>query len=91
MLSCVFVIQGYGRRSRTTSESSAHSVGRERSNSTAKQPSPSPSVPAGKETKKEVKKEPAPRKVICLKEPVAEGDLLVFVVAPGPGCGFEKS
>ncbi|XP_009997258.1 PREDICTED: protein transport protein Sec16A [Chaetura pelagica] len=52
---------GYGRRSRTTSESSAHSVGRERSNSAAKQPSPSPSVPVGKETKKE-KKEPAPRK-----------------------------
>ncbi|XP_054704391.1 protein transport protein Sec16A isoform X10 [Grus americana] len=53
---------GYGRRSRTTSESSAHSVGRERSNSTAKQPSPSPSVPVGKETKKEIKKEPASRK-----------------------------
>ncbi|XP_010010956.1 PREDICTED: protein transport protein Sec16A [Nestor notabilis] len=53
---------GYGRRSRTTSESSAHSVGRERSNSAAKQPSPSPSVPAGKETKKETKKEAAPRK-----------------------------
>ncbi|XP_010126615.1 PREDICTED: protein transport protein Sec16A [Chlamydotis macqueenii] len=52
---------GYGRRSRTTSESSAHSVGRERSNSAAKQPSPPPSVPAGKETK-ETKKEPAPRK-----------------------------
>ncbi|XP_051492562.1 protein transport protein Sec16A isoform X2 [Apus apus] len=52
---------GYGRRSRTTSESSAHSVGRERSNSAAKQPSPSPSVPVGKDTKKE-KKEPAPRK-----------------------------
>ncbi|XP_030362693.1 protein transport protein Sec16A isoform X6 [Strigops habroptila] len=53
---------GYGRRSRTTSESSAHSVGRERSNSAAKQPSPSPSVPVGKETKKETKKEAAPRK-----------------------------
>ncbi|XP_021269478.1 protein transport protein Sec16A isoform X5 [Numida meleagris] len=53
---------GYGRRSRTTSESSAHSVGRERSNSAAKQPSPSPPVPAGKETKKDVKKEPATRK-----------------------------
>ncbi|XP_042642867.1 protein transport protein Sec16A isoform X5 [Tyto alba] len=53
---------GYGRRSRTTSESSAHSVGRERSNSAAKQPSPPPSVPAGKETKKEIKNEPAPRK-----------------------------
>ncbi|KAM9257017.1 protein transport protein Sec16A isoform 5-T5 [Cariama cristata] len=53
---------GYGRRSRTTSESSAHSAGRERSNSAAKQPSPSPSVPIGKETKKEMKKEPAPRK-----------------------------
>ncbi|KFQ69168.1 Protein transport protein Sec16A, partial [Phaethon lepturus] len=60
--SCIFVIQGYGQRSRTTSESSAHSVGRERSNSAAKQPSPSPSVPAGKETKKEIKKEAAPRK-----------------------------
>ncbi|XP_026716287.1 protein transport protein Sec16A isoform X5 [Athene cunicularia] len=53
---------GYGRRSRTTSESSAHSVGRERSNSAAKQPSPPPSVPAGKEIKKETKKEPTPRK-----------------------------
>ncbi|KAM6336860.1 protein transport protein Sec16A isoform 5-T5 [Alca torda] len=53
---------GYGRRSRTTSESSAHSVGRERSNSAAKQPSPPPSVPAGKETKKEIKKDPAPKK-----------------------------
>ncbi|KFP30360.1 Protein transport protein Sec16A, partial [Colius striatus] len=37
---------GYGQRSRTTSESSAHSVGRERSNSAAKQPSPSPSTGA---------------------------------------------
>ncbi|XP_075573247.1 protein transport protein Sec16A isoform X7 [Pelecanus crispus] len=53
---------GYGRRSRTTSESSAHSVGRERSNSAAKQPSPSPPVPVEKESKKEIKKEPAPRK-----------------------------
>ncbi|XP_010185236.1 PREDICTED: protein transport protein Sec16A [Mesitornis unicolor] len=53
---------GYGRRSRTTSESSAHSAGRERSNSAAKQPSPPPTVPAGQETKKETKKEPAPRK-----------------------------
>lgn len=53
---------GYGQRSRTTSESSAHSVGRERSNSAAKQPPPSPPVPVGKETKKEVKKEPASRK-----------------------------
>uniref|UniRef100_A0A8C9G362 Protein transport protein sec16 n=1 Tax=Pavo cristatus TaxID=9049 RepID=A0A8C9G362_PAVCR len=53
---------GYGQRSRTTSESSAHSVGRERSNSAAKQPSPSPPVPVGKEAKKEVKKEPASRK-----------------------------
>ncbi|XP_064891672.1 protein transport protein Sec16A isoform X5 [Columba livia] len=53
---------GYGRRSRTTSESSAHSVGRERSSSVANQPSPPPSAPVGKETKKETKKEPAPRK-----------------------------
>ncbi|XP_039586589.1 protein transport protein Sec16A isoform X4 [Passer montanus] len=53
---------GYGRRSRTTSESSAHSVGRERSNSAAKQPSPPPAAPAGKDTKKETKKEAAPRK-----------------------------
>ncbi|XP_052523480.1 protein transport protein Sec16A isoform X7 [Tympanuchus pallidicinctus] len=53
---------GYGQRSRTTSESSAHSVGRERSNSAAKQPPPSPPDPVGKETKKEVKKEPASRK-----------------------------
>lgn len=67
-------------------------MGRERSNSTAKQPSPSPSVPAGKETKKELKKETAPRKVNCLrKEPVAGGDLLEFAVAPGPGCGFKGS
>ncbi|XP_065551407.1 protein transport protein Sec16A isoform X5 [Lathamus discolor] len=53
---------GYGQRSRTTSESSAHSVGRERSNSAAKQPSPPPPVPVGKENKKETKKEAAPRK-----------------------------
>ncbi|XP_067398292.1 protein transport protein Sec16A, partial [Emydura macquarii macquarii] len=55
---------GYGRRSRTTSESSTHSVGRERCNSAAKQPSsPSPpSIPEGKETNKEIKKESAPRK-----------------------------
>ncbi|XP_064379938.1 protein transport protein Sec16A isoform X5 [Dromaius novaehollandiae] len=53
---------GYGRRSRTTSESSVHSVGRERSNSAAKQPSPPPSIPERKEAKKEAKNEPAPRK-----------------------------
>ncbi|KAM6400148.1 protein transport protein Sec16A isoform 3-T3 [Rhynochetos jubatus] len=53
---------GHGRRSRTTSESSARSVGRERSNSAAKQPSPPPSAPVGKDTKKETKKESAPRK-----------------------------
>ncbi|XP_064026928.1 protein transport protein Sec16A isoform X2 [Pogoniulus pusillus] len=53
---------GYGQRSRTTSESSVHSVGRERSNSAAKQPSPPPSAPAGKENKKETKKEAAPKK-----------------------------
>ncbi|XP_026548453.1 protein transport protein Sec16A-like, partial [Notechis scutatus] len=34
---------GLGRRSRTTSESSVHSIGRERRNSTARQPSPPPS------------------------------------------------
>uniref|UniRef100_A0A098LZ83 Protein transport protein sec16 n=1 Tax=Hypsiglena sp. JMG-2014 TaxID=1550645 RepID=A0A098LZ83_9SAUR len=33
---------GLGRRSRTTSESSVHSIGRERRNSAAKQPSPPP-------------------------------------------------
>ncbi|KAH0615452.1 hypothetical protein JD844_004699 [Phrynosoma platyrhinos] len=54
---------GFGQRSRTTSESSVHSVGRERRNSAAKQPSPPPpSIPEGKETKKETKKETAPRK-----------------------------
>ncbi|XP_075761504.1 protein transport protein Sec16A isoform X3 [Pelodiscus sinensis] len=55
---------GYGRRSRTTSESSTHSIGRERCNSTAKQPSPPPppSIPEGKETNKEIKKETAVRK-----------------------------
>ncbi|XP_074871255.1 protein transport protein Sec16A isoform X3 [Carettochelys insculpta] len=54
---------GYGRRSRTTSESSTHSIGRERCNSAAKQPSPPPpSIPEGKETNKEIKKEPAVRK-----------------------------
>lgn len=86
MLSCVFVTQGYGRRSRTTSESSAHSVGRERSNSAAKQPSPPPpSAPAGKEAKKETKKEAAPRKVNFLRKvPTGGGDLLVNVVIPGP-------
>ena len=76
MLSHIFVMQGYGRRSRTTSESSAHSVGRERSNSAAKQPSPSPPVPVGKETKKEVKKETASRKVNLISEVViGRGDL----------------
>uniref|UniRef100_A0A8C8R8C4 Protein transport protein sec16 n=1 Tax=Pelusios castaneus TaxID=367368 RepID=A0A8C8R8C4_9SAUR len=55
---------GYGRRSRTTSESSTHSIGRERCSSATKQPSspPPPSIPEGKETSKEIKKEPAPRK-----------------------------
>ncbi|KYO23403.1 protein transport protein Sec16A isoform B [Alligator mississippiensis] len=54
---------GYGQRSRTTSESSTHSVGRERSNSAVKQPSPPPpSIPEGKETKKDAKKEVASRK-----------------------------
>uniref|UniRef100_A0A7M4FWJ9 Protein transport protein sec16 n=1 Tax=Crocodylus porosus TaxID=8502 RepID=A0A7M4FWJ9_CROPO len=54
---------GYGRRSRTTSESSTHSIGRERSNSAVKQPSPPPpSIPEGKETKKDNKKEVASRK-----------------------------
>uniref|UniRef100_A0A2D4KMZ2 Uncharacterized protein n=3 Tax=Micrurus TaxID=8634 RepID=A0A2D4KMZ2_9SAUR len=54
---------GLGRRSRTTSESSVHSVGRERQNSTAKQPSPpSPSIPERKKTPKEAKKEPARQK-----------------------------
>uniref|UniRef100_A0A2D4NN92 Sec16 Sec23-binding domain-containing protein n=2 Tax=Micrurus surinamensis TaxID=129470 RepID=A0A2D4NN92_MICSU len=54
---------GLGRRSRTTSESSVHSVGRERQNSTAKQPSPpSPSIPERKKTPKESKKEPARQK-----------------------------
>nr|XP_020650457.1 protein transport protein Sec16A [Pogona vitticeps] len=54
---------GFGQRSRTTSESSVHSVGRERQNSAAKQPSPPPpSIPEGKESKKESRKEPAPRK-----------------------------
>lgn len=87
LLSCVFVTQGYGRRSRTTSESSAHSVGRERSNSAAKQPSPPPSAPAGKDTKKETKKEAAPRKVNFLsKVPTAGGDLLVNVITPGSLC-----
>lgn len=79
-----FCHQGYGQRSRTTSESSAHSVGRERSNSAAKQPSPPPSAPAGKDTKKETKKEAAPRKVNFLRKvPTAGGDLLVNVVTPG--------
>ncbi|XP_063172279.1 protein transport protein Sec16A isoform X2 [Candoia aspera] len=54
---------GLGRRSRTTSESSVHSVGRERRNSAAKQPSPPPpSIPEGKKTPKEAKKDLAPRK-----------------------------
>ncbi|XP_044309091.1 protein transport protein Sec16A isoform X3 [Varanus komodoensis] len=55
--------QGFGQRSRTTSESSVHSVGRERRNSAAQQPSPPPpSIPEGKETKQETRKEPAPQK-----------------------------
>uniref|UniRef100_H9GEQ2 Protein transport protein sec16 n=1 Tax=Anolis carolinensis TaxID=28377 RepID=H9GEQ2_ANOCA len=52
---------GFGPRSRTTSESSVHSVGRERRSSAARQPSPPvTSAPEGKA--KETKKEPAPRK-----------------------------
>nr|XP_060613474.1 protein transport protein Sec16A isoform X2 [Anolis sagrei ordinatus] len=54
---------GFGPRSRTTSESSVHSVGRERRSSAARQPSPpAPSAPEGKGPTKEAKKEPAPRK-----------------------------
>uniref|UniRef100_A0A8C6XU72 Protein transport protein sec16 n=1 Tax=Naja naja TaxID=35670 RepID=A0A8C6XU72_NAJNA len=53
---------GLGRRSRTTSESSVHSVGQERQNSAAKQPSPPPSIPERKKTPKEDKKELAPQK-----------------------------
>jgi len=61
-------------------------VGRERSNSAAKQPSTTPSVPVGKETKKEIKKEPAPRKVNFLRKvAIPRGDLLVYVVTPDPG------
>lgn len=48
-------------------------MGRERSNSAAKQPPPSPPVPVGKETKKEVKKEPASRKVNLIRK-VVRGD-----------------
>lgn len=56
-------------------------MGRERSNSAAKQPSPSPSVPVGKETKKDTKKEAAPRKVNFLRKvAIAGGDLLVCLV-----------
>uniref|UniRef100_A0A8C5SY74 Protein transport protein sec16 n=1 Tax=Laticauda laticaudata TaxID=8630 RepID=A0A8C5SY74_LATLA len=54
---------GLGRRSRTTSESSVHSVGRERQNSASKQPSPPPpSITERKKTPKEAKKELAPQK-----------------------------
>ncbi|XP_007441607.1 protein transport protein Sec16A [Python bivittatus] len=54
---------GLGQRSRTTSESSVHSVGRERRNSATQQPSPPPpSIPEGKKTPKEAKKDLAPRK-----------------------------
>ncbi|XP_066466674.1 protein transport protein Sec16A isoform X2 [Tiliqua scincoides] len=54
---------GYGQRSRTTSESSVHSVGRERQTLAAKQPSPPPpAIPEGKETKKAARKEQVPRK-----------------------------
>ncbi|XP_070614866.1 LOW QUALITY PROTEIN: protein transport protein Sec16A [Erythrolamprus reginae] len=54
---------GLGRRSRTTSESSVHSVGQERRNSAAKQPSPPPpSIPEGKKSPKEAKKNLAPER-----------------------------
>lgn len=44
-----------------------------------------PSAPAGKETKKETKKEAAPKKVKFLRKvPAAGGDLLVNVVTPSP-------
>lgn len=57
--------QGPGRRSRTTSESSTHSGGRERSNSAIKQVSPPPpSIPEQprKEEAKKVKKD-SPKRV----------------------------
>lgn len=59
------VIQSSGRRSRTASESSTHSGGRERSNSAVKQASPPPpSIPEqpNKEEAKKVKKD-SPKKV----------------------------
>lgn len=58
-------LQAAGRRSRTTSESSTHSGGRERSNSALKQASPPPpSIPEQprKEEPKKVKKD-SPKKV----------------------------
>lgn len=57
--------QGYGRRSRTTSESSVRShPGRERHTSAAMQPSPPPpSILEGKETPKVAKTEPVSQKV----------------------------
>lgn len=59
------ILQAPGRRSRTTSESSTHSAGRERSNSAVKQASPPPpSIPEQprKEEAKKVKKD-SPKKV----------------------------
>ncbi|XP_015269706.1 PREDICTED: protein transport protein Sec16A isoform X2 [Gekko japonicus] len=50
---------GFGRRSRTTSESSVHSIGQEKPNSLAQQPS-LPRLPIPEE--KETRKEPAPQK-----------------------------
>ena len=65
MSNIVCGLQASGRRSRTNSESSTHSGGRERSNSAAKQASPPPpSIPEQphKEEAKKVKKD-SPKKV----------------------------
>lgn len=62
---CYVGLQVSGRRSRTTSESSTHSAGRERSNSAIKQVSPPPpSIPEQppKEEPKKAKKD-SPKKV----------------------------
>uniref|UniRef100_A0A8D3BJL6 Protein transport protein sec16 n=1 Tax=Scophthalmus maximus TaxID=52904 RepID=A0A8D3BJL6_SCOMX len=67
---CFSALQASGRRSRTTSESSTHSVGRERSNSTVTQISPHPpsipEQPRAEEAKKVKRDSPKKCNLKCI-------------------------
>ncbi|MGH0122822.1 UNVERIFIED_CONTAM: hypothetical protein FKN15_008252 [Acipenser sinensis] len=59
------VHMGHGRRSRTTSESSSHSIGRDRRNSAGMQPAPPPpSIPEQPTRKPEQPKKDSPKKIV---------------------------